>query len=433
MSAAPDARRDRAVWLAELATWRRGLLGALVGACGDMDAVLALEPHAVAAAARARARRRGARITRGEAGGAPKEADPDRGRGRAGAMGDHTGEEDASLFAALLARGPVVGAAARPDVVTWADAAYPPQLRELPDPPPALFLGGLAAAGLRALAERHVVAVVGSRSPSPYGREMTRAIARDLTAAGVLVVSGLALGIDAAAHEAALDAAAGCPAGAVATIAVLGCGADVEHPPSNRRLFARVRGAGMLVSEFAWGVGARPWRFPARNRVMAALSEAVVAVEGAERSGALITAREALDLGREVFAVPGEAGRRLSAGPHKLLRQGAALCESARDVLEVLGLGDLALGWRRTAAAWTEEAEGGEARGAGEARRAGDRGLLADRRLVAALDDGVKTVDQLAAAARLDVAAALARLVVLEVAGAVEACGGGAYRLRRGP
>lgn len=117
MSAASDERRDRAVWLAELATWRRGLLGALVGACGDMDAVLALEPHAVAAAARARARRRGARITRGEGGGAPEGADLGRGRGRAGAVGDRTDEEDASLFAALLARGPVVGAAARPDVV----------------------------------------------------------------------------------------------------------------------------------------------------------------------------------------------------------------------------------------------------------------------------------------------------------------------------
>ncbi len=300
--------RDRAVWLAELATWRRGLIGYLVSRCGGVDEALALSPSAVAAAARARRRTRPA----------ARESEPagERAGGRDSAPGpaaDRHAEivADDSLFAAILARGPVAGAAARRDVVTWFDPAYPPQLRDLPDPPPALFLSGVAGDGLRALAQRHVVAVVGSRSPSAYGREMARAIARDLAAAGVLVVSGLALGIDAVAHEAALDTVGRRET--VSTVAVLGCGVDVEHPPSNRRLFARVRTGGLLVSEFSWGVGARPWRFPARNRVMAGLSEAVVAVEGAERSGALITARYALDLGRDVLAVPGEAGRRLSA------------------------------------------------------------------------------------------------------------------------
>jgi DNA processing protein len=397
------ARRDRAVWLAELATWRRGLVGALVRECGDLGTALELDPHAVARAAKARSQRsRGASRAAGSS-----DRDPET-------------EEDTSLFAALLARGPLPGAARRDDVVTWVDPAYPPQLRDLPDPPPALFLAGLVREGLRALGGRHVVGVVGSRSPSAYGREMARAIARDLSAAGVLVVSGLALGIDAVAHDAALDAATGRSAGDVATVAVLGCGADVEHPPSNRRLFARVRERGLLVSEFSWGVGARPWRFPARNRVMAALCEAVVAVEGAERSGALITAREALDLGREVLAVPGEVGRRLSAGPHRLLRQGAALCESARDVIEVLGLGDLALGWPR--------GPGAGAEGGGDV----DPATRLDRCLVAALDDGVATADRLAEAAGVDVATTLARLALLEVAGAVEACGGGAYRVRRG-
>jgi DNA processing protein len=384
--------RARAVWLAELAGWRRGFVGALAAENGGLGAALLLEPPAVVAAAARR--RRKARS--GEA--------------------DAETEQEASAFAAVLARGPSAEAAAHPSVVTWVDAAYPPQLRELPDPPPALYLRGLTARGLDALAGRHVVAVVGSRSPSPYGREMARAIARDLTAAGVLVISGLALGIDAAAHEAALDAARGRAPGNVATVAVLGCGADVEHPPSNRRLFARVRNEGLLVSEFTWGIGARPWRFPARNRVMAGLSEAVVAVEGGERSGALITARYALDLGRSVFAVPGEAGRRLSAGPHRLLRQGAAVCESARDVLDELGYGDLALGW------------------SGRSTGAEDEGEEAEdpvRRVVRALDGGVRSADQVAAAADVSVSAALALLAGLEIDGAVEACGGGAYRLRR--
>ena len=384
--------RARAIWFAELAGWRRGFVGAVAAKCGGLDEALRLEPRALAAIAASRRRSR--------------------------ASEDDEAEAESSAFAAVLARGPALEAAADPNVVTWLDPSYPPQLRELPDPPPALFLRGRRAAGLAALAGRHVVAVVGSRSPSPYGREMAAAIARDLTAAGVLVVSGLALGIDAVAHEAALDAARGRPADSVATVAVLGCGADVEHPASNGRLFACVRAEGLLVSEFAWGIGARPWRFPARNRVMAGLCEAVVAVEGAERSGALITARHALDLGRGVFAVPGEAGRRLSAGPHRLLREGAALCESARDVLEELGYGDLALGW-------TDRVTSRE----GGAQDAADDPAS---RVVRVLDQGVRTADQLAGDAGLAVPAVLSLLTGLEIDGVVEACGGGAYRLRRG-
>lgn len=381
--------RARAIWLAELAGWRRGFVGALAARHGGVGPALLLEPAAVAAEPAAR-------------------------RGRRPQDGD--GEAESGAFAAVLARGPAREAAGDPRIVTWVDDAYPPQLRELPDPPPALFTQGLPRAGLEALATRHVVAVVGSRSPSPYGREMAAAIARDLTVAGVLVISGLALGIDAVAHEAALKAAGGRPSGSVSTVAVLGCGADVEHPPSNRRLFGRVRAAGLLVSEFGWGIGARPWRFPARNRVMAGLAEAVVAVEGADRSGSLITARYALDLGREVLAVPGEAGRRLSAGPHRLLRQGAAVCESAADVLEVLGCGDLELGWRERTLVPPRH------------RDADDEA----RRVLEVLDRGAGTADEIAAAAGLTVPAALVLLTELEVDGAVEPCGGGAYRVRRG-
>jgi len=270
---------------------------------------------------------------------------------------------------------------------------------------------------------------------------MARAVARDLAARGVVVVSGLALGIDAVAHEAALEATAG--ATRLATVAVLGCGADVEHPPGNRRLFALVRERGLIVSEVSWGVGARPWRFPARNRLMAALCEAVVVVEGSERSGALITARHALDLGREVLAVPGEAGRRLSAGPHRLLRQGAAVCESAADVLEIIGCGGLAIGWKGRALQVGATAGPNAQTGSGAAGGRDDIGVGTARdtahdaaagpvqRLVRALDDGAQTVDGLAAGAGLGTASALALLAELEVEGVVEACGGGAYRLRR--
>jgi DNA processing protein len=183
-----------------------------------------------------------------------------------------------------------------------------------------------------ALLDGPCVAVVGARSCSPYGRTVARSLARELAAAGAVVVSGLARGIDGEAHRGALD-------GAGRTVAVLGCGIDRDYPAAHAELARRiVAGGGLIVSEYEPGVEPAPWRFPARNRIIAGLARLTVVVEARERSGALITADMALEQGREVMAVPGEITSGLSAGVNGLLRQGAAPVTSAADVLEALGL-----------------------------------------------------------------------------------------------
>ncbi|MDQ3890136.1 MAG: DNA-processing protein DprA [Actinomycetota bacterium] len=211
--------------------------------------------------------------------------------------------------------------------LTNRDPAYPPLLRELHDPPPRLFLRGGSADVL----SRPAVAVVGARSCSPYGAHVARSLARDLAAAGVVVVSGLARGIDGEAHRGALE-------GGGPTVAVLGCGIDRDYPRANADLARRVRENGVAVSEYEPGIEPAPWRFPARNRIIAGLALATVVVEARSRSGALGTADLALELGRDVFAVPGEITSALSAGTNDLLRNGAAPLLSAVDVLGALGV-----------------------------------------------------------------------------------------------
>ena len=192
---------------------------------------------------------------------------------------------------------------------------------------------------LQALRLRPTVAVVGARHPSPYGLEMAWLLGAGLARAGVNVVSGMALGIDAQAHTGALEGldepfrCGDLPDVPVALAGVLGAGVRLAVPRTNQELFAAVARRGVLLSEYGWLLPPHAWRFPARNRLIAALSDAVVVVEGRATSGALHTAAFALDLGRDVLAVPGEAGRPLSAGPHRLLRDGAHLCESPGDVL----------------------------------------------------------------------------------------------------
>jgi DNA processing protein len=208
------------------------------------------------------------------------------------------------------------------------DSAYPPLLDQLYDPPPQLYLRGEASSELLA---RPAVAVVGARSCSAYGAEVARTLGRELAAAGVVIVSGLARGIDGEAHRGALDAQG-------PTVAVLGCGIDRDYPRSHADLARRIAEAGLIVSEYPPGVEPAPWRFPARNRVIAGLSLATVVVEARERSGALITADFALELGREVFAVPGEITAARSVGTNNLLRQGAAPLLGVDDVLEALGI-----------------------------------------------------------------------------------------------
>jgi DNA processing protein len=308
-------------------------------------------------------------------------------------------------------------------VVAWSDEHYPPALRDLSDPPLCLFVR--AGCGRQELEGRLVltgkataVAVVGTRGPSPYGAEMARLLGRDLILRGLLVVSGLATGVDAAAHRGALDAGSQAE---VATVAVLGCGADVVYPRVNRPLYDEVLRRGLVVSEFAWGVPARAWRFPARNRIMAALGRAVVIVEGAERSGARLTVDYALDLGREVLAVPGEAGRRLTAAPHAFLRLGAGLCESAADVAAVLRIEAVEVTDRQSGAAVDGQARWEEA------------GIeyAAALPVLRALADACLSADQAAARCSLPVHEVAGLLSRLEVDGLVTLEPGGVYRLRR--
>ncbi len=206
------------------------------------------------------------------------------------------------------------------------DRLYPPLLAQLHDPPPCLHVRG----ALEILSEP-AVAIVGARSCSSYGAQIARKVAREVAVAGVVVVSGMARGIDGEAHRGALAAGG-------RTVAVLGCGIDRDYPRTHADLARRICEHGGVVSEYPPGVEPAPWRFPARNRIIAGLCLATVVVEARERSGALITADFALELGRDVFAVPGEITAALSAGTNDLLRQGAAPLLSARDVLFALGL-----------------------------------------------------------------------------------------------
>lgn len=205
---------------------------------------------------------------------------------------------------------------------------FPALLGAIHDPPPRIFLRGDADAELL---ERPAVALVGARSCSSYGRSVARSLGRDLAAAGLVVVSGMARGIDGEAHRGALDSGG-------ATVAVLGCGIDRDYPAAHAELARRICGSGLVVSEYEPRVEPAPWRFPARNRIIAGLCRATVVVEARERSGALITADFALEEGRDVLAVPGEITSSLSAGTNALLRLGATPVTCADDVLELYDL-----------------------------------------------------------------------------------------------
>jgi DNA processing protein len=207
------------------------------------------------------------------------------------------------------------------------DPRYPPQLRDLGDAPPALIGRGELSVLSRLRADA-AVTVVGARRATSYGREIARNLAAELAGAGFAVVSGLAWGVDGAAHEGALEGGH--------TVAVLGCGADVAYPRHHQRLYERIRERGVILSELPPGTTAWRWAFPARNRIMAALGAMTVVVEAAGHSGSLITAELASDLGRDVGAVPGPVGARMSAGTNQLLADGARLVRDAQDVLDAL-------------------------------------------------------------------------------------------------
>lgn len=207
-------------------------------------------------------------------------------------------------------------------ILTLADDRYPPLLREIFAPPPVLFVRGTLD-----VFTRHAVALVGMRGPGTYGRDAAILLARELTEHGLVVVSGLAFGIDAIGHRACLDAGG-------ETIAVLGSGVDLITPASNRQLGERVMSSGALVSEFPLGTNPEPFNFPRRNRVISGLAAGVVVVEAGSRSGSLITAHYAIQQGREVFAVPGSIFSEKSNGTLNLIRQGAIPVKCAREIVE---------------------------------------------------------------------------------------------------
>lgn len=238
--------------------------------------------------------------------------------------GDAAGKSAAAQVAAgrALSKAREAGVCA----VRWPGAPYPPLVAGIFDPPLVLWVRGATE-----ILSNVAIAIVGSRAASAYGEDAAARLASDLAARGVVIVSGLARGIDAAAHRGALAAGG-------RTVAVLGCGADLAYPPEHATLMAEVARSGAVVSEFPPGTPPLPHHFPMRNRIISGLSLGVVVVEARQRSGALITADCALEQGREVMAVPGSVLSERHRGSHTLLKAGAALVETATDVLHALGL-----------------------------------------------------------------------------------------------
>ena len=276
--------------------------------------------------------------------------------------------------------------------ICWNDASYPMALQTIIDPPPVLWTRG-AAATLNAPA----VAIVGARAASPYALSVAERLAGDLAASGLVVVSGMARGVDSAAHRGALAARG-------TTIAVLGCGVDVVYPPEHDGLARDIATSGVVTSELVPGTPPLPQFFPLRNRIISGLSRAVVVIEAGEKSGSLITARLALEQGREVLAVPGNVLSGRNRGAHALLRDGAKIVESADDILEELGM-----------------AAPSAARSTAKTTAAGDP-------IVDCLIAGEPTdLDTIAERTGLTPTRLLPRLFELEMRGAVVRAGGGRF------
>lgn len=309
--------------------------------------------------------------------------------------------------------------AAGAELLALGDPDYPLWLSQIHDPPAGLFV--LAAGDvpprerLATLATRPGVAVVGARGASRYGIDAAQAIAAGLSREGVCVVSGMASGIDSAAHRGALTGRGG-------SIAVLGCGPDVCYPHNNVRLYRELLAGGVIVSEYPPGTEPRPWRFPARNRIIAGLAEGVVVVEAKARSGALITADFSLDAGREVWAVPGSIFSEMASGPHSLLRQGASAATSAAEILEDLGIATgeetFGRGASREPAGRGGPLAAGTGNGYQEASGNVPQDLAADEAAVLALLDAQPRLpDDIAALSGLDGARVAAALIWLELKG----------------
>ena len=282
--------------------------------------------------------------------------------------------------------------------VTWSDPAYPIALTTIADPPPLVWARG--AIDVLSLPS---VAIVGSRAASPYGLSVAAQLASDLAARGLIIVSGLARGVDSAAHRGALAVGG-------TTVAVLGSGADVIYPPEHTALASEITVQGAVISELVPGTPPLPWCFPLRNRIISGLSRAVVVIEAGDKSGSLITARCALEQGREVLAVPGNVLSGRNRGAHALLRDGAKIVESADDILDELGMAPNPPGVRPS--------------GANERR-----GLAPDTdSVLACLPPGEACdLDLIAQRSGLQPSRLLPRLFELELQGLVRRVGGGRF------
>ena len=290
--------------------------------------------------------------------------------------------------AAALARAATSGM----HVLAWSDAAYPAALTTIADPPPVLWVRGdpavLSAAS---------VAIVGSRAATPHGLAVAIDLARDLAAYDLAIVSGLARGIDSAAHRGALD-------GGGATVAVLGSAVDVVYPAEHKALAREIEKTGAVVSELAPGTAPRPLFFPRRNRIISGLARATIVVEAGEKSGSLITARCALEQGRDVLAVPGNVLSGRNRGAHALLRDGATIVESASDVLDELGLAPRAA-----------------------ASHGGASGVKIDPLLDCLVPGEASDLDAISEQSGLNSSRLLPRLFELELQGLVRRVGGGRF------
>jgi DNA processing protein len=287
-------------------------------------------------------------------------------------------------------------------VRTWSSPEYPAGLRHLADPPPVLFFRGGEE-----LLRRPCVTIVGARRATERGRDVAHRLGRALAARGVTVISGLALGVDGAAHRGALQAGG-------STVAVLGTGVDVPYPAAHRRLYREIGLRGLLVSEFLPGTRAAPHHFPRRNRILAALTSRVVVIEAGARSGSLITVDHALDLGREVWAVPGPIDQTTCVGSNRLLVDGA------RPLVSVEAFAEEVAPWAMAPAPAEAVLAACPAPLPTESR--------VESQALIALEDGPATVDDVAVRLRLPVGTALAVLTTLELHGEVERLPGMRFR-----
>lgn len=290
-------------------------------------------------------------------------------------------------------------------LLTLADSRYPARLLEIPDPPCLLYVRGQ----LEQL-QKPSVAVVGSRNASVQGRQLAHAFAKALGEAGYSVISGLALGIDAAAHEGALQSRG-------KTLALIGTGADRLYPARNRSLAERIEQTGAIVSEFPLGTPALPANFPRRNRLISGLSRGVLVVEAALESGSLVTARLALEQGREVMAIPGSIHSPLARGCHRLIKQGAKLVETIEDILDEIGRLPLTQARMNEGTSSAHSVSGGISELSAE-----------DANLLAHIPYESIFLDAIVARSNLPVSEVLARLLSLEMQGQIAALPGDCYQ-----